>query len=280
MKKIFIMILIGLINLILIFGCSRKSPEEIAKVTLSVASFARPKEDPGYKALQKTFFQFEKENPGIKIKEIQISTKPVSRYIQKLLTMMAGGVAPDVLRISTDSTQDLLKKGALRPLDDFLKKSKRIKEEDFFPVTLFGYKFDGEVFGKGPIYGFPTDFSPFTLLFYNKKLFDEAGISYPTKSLSWEEFLKLAEKLTKRDEKGRIMQYGVYDIDPYVLIYQNGGRVFSEDGKRCLLDSPEAIEAIQFKTDLSTKYHVAPSYGDKQQGNRDIMFRTGCQCAP
>ncbi|MCD6219049.1 sugar ABC transporter substrate-binding protein, partial [Candidatus Calescamantes bacterium] len=165
----------------------------------------------------------------------------------------------------------------LMPLDSFIEKSEVLKLEDFFPQVLWKYRFDEKTktIGKGSIYGFGTDWSPDYTLFFNKDMFDEAGIKYPTESLSWEEFREIAKKLTVR--KGRKKQFGclLWSGDIPLLVYQNGGRVFSEDGKRCLLDSPEAIEAFKFLVDLRVKDKVIPSYSELQETDRLQLFQTG-----
>jgi multiple sugar transport system substrate-binding protein len=101
------------------------------------------------------------------------------------------------------------------------------------------------------------------VIYYNKSLFDEAGISYPKDDWNWDDFLKAAQKLTKRDATGRMIQYGF--LDEWTIweawVFSNGGAIVDDvkHPTKCLLDSKEAIEAVQFRADLSGKYGVAPS---------------------
>ena len=109
-------------------------------------------------------------------------------------------------------------------------------------------------------------------------MFDAAGLPYPPAKVedawSWEEFIDVAKKLTidangkKPGEEGfdkdNIVQYGCV-VDNWtwqleVWAHSNGGRWFSEDGTECLINSPEAIEAIQKVADLTLVENVQPLY--------------------
>ena len=170
----------------------------------------------------------------------------------------------------------MLSKGVLLNLEPYLEKSQLVGVEDFFPQTVEPYRWDGKHFGQGPIYGLCKDWSPDFLIFYNKNLFDEAGIPYPDGSWTRAEFVEIARRLTKRDEQGRIIQFGVYNnANPEQWIWQSGGRIFSADRMRVLLESPEVIEALQFAADLSTRWHVAPGYAEQAQSPVNVMFETG-----
>jgi len=55
-------------------------------------------------------------------------------------------------------------------------------------------------------------------------------------------------------------------------VYQNGGRIFSEDGKNCLLNSPEALEAAQFLIALDLQHKVIPSISEIQDTSTQDLF--------
>ncbi|HEX2998774.1 MAG TPA: sugar ABC transporter substrate-binding protein [Armatimonadota bacterium] len=110
------------------------------------------------------------------------------------------------------------------------------------------------------IYGFPNNASV-NALWYNKDVFDKAGIPYPKGPWTWQQFIPLAQRLTVRDSNGRVKQYGLlcdwYNWQQFIL--QWGGKIYSEDGTRCTIDSPQAIAGVQFLHDMIYKYHVMPS---------------------
>jgi ABC-type glycerol-3-phosphate transport system substrate-binding protein len=113
----------------------------------------------------------------------------------------------------------------------------------------------------GRVYGFATNASA-DAVWINKDIFDACGVPYPSGPMKWEEFLPLAQKLTVRDEDGKVIHYGFLCDWAYQwqhFIAQWGASVYSEDGTRCTTDSPEFIAAIQFMYDLIYKYKVQPS---------------------
>jgi len=122
------------------------------------------------------------------------------------------------------------------------------------------------VFYEGRAYGFPANVSV-DVLWFNKDVFDRLGVPYPTnRPWTWEEFIPLAQKLTVREDNGRIRHFGLC-FDTWVwklFLHQWGGRVYSPDGTRCTLDSPEAIAAMQFTQDLIYRYKVMPSPADEE----------------
>lgn len=217
--------------------------------------------------------KFERENPDIRVKFVYV---PSSNYEPVLLTMMAGGSAPDVFYIAPSMLSDMLSKHVLLQLDTYIAGSKLVKLEDYFPQTIVPYRWDGEHFGKGGLYGICKDWSPDCLVYYNKSLFRKAGIPYPDGSWTRDEFVNIAKKLTVRDANGRTVQFGVYNNSPLEQwVWESGGKFFSSDGTKCQLESPEVLKAAQFAADLSNKWHVAPDYGEAQQGATDVMFETG-----
>jgi hypothetical protein len=98
-------------------------------------------------------------------------------------------------------------------------------------------------------------------LWFHKDLFDEAGLPYPEGPWTWDEFIPLAKKLMVRDERGRVKRFGMMFEwwNWRHFMHQWGGRVYTEDGTRCILDCPGTVGAIQFMQDLIYKHRIAPS---------------------
>jgi multiple sugar transport system substrate-binding protein len=113
---------------------------------------------------------------------------------------------------------------------------------------------------EGRVYGFPADVCA-DAIWFSKDLFDAAGEPYPKAPWTWDEFIQAAQRLTLRDSRGRIKQFGFLCDWWYwqQFVAQWGGRIYSPDGTRCVVDSPEAIAAVQFMHDLMYKYHVMPT---------------------
>jgi multiple sugar transport system substrate-binding protein len=101
-------------------------------------------------------------------------------------------------------------------------------------------------------------------------MFDEASVPYPATEWTWEQFLDACTKMTKAGQWGFLLPGFDWTIDAWLST--NKARFISEDGLKCLLDSAEAIETVQFLADLRNKSHVSPTPGEAG----DIpLFETG-----
>ncbi len=136
-----------------------------------------------YYAAQKE--AFEASHPGITIEYVDVASQ---EYGTKAGTMLAGDDTSDIFMIKT--VPDLMnwnKAGYAEPLNTYI-------ERDGYDLSGFvgmetGYAYDG-VQAALP---FRSDF---WVLFYNKTLFDEAGVDYPTNDMTWEQYKDLAIKMT------------------------------------------------------------------------------------
>jgi len=220
----------------------------------------------------------EKENPNIRFKYLQTA----GDYNTKVSTMIAGGTPPDLLFVYWTSAAMWAEKGAIVSLNNFLEKEKVFNIDDLIPSQVKTYTYKGNLMAV-PYCVFPW------LLYYNKDEFDKVGLAYPDASWSWrKEFLDAAKKLTQDlngDGKTDIFGYiqGMWFNRMYNVILGGGGDYFSPDGKKCILDQPEAYEGIQFITDLIHKYHVMPTLAQMEgesfrlffQGGRAAMYYSG-----
>jgi multiple sugar transport system substrate-binding protein len=211
--------------------------------------------------------QFEEQNPTI---TIQWENTPWAEYWTKLQTEVAGGTTPDVVGMVSMYSQQYIRQGTLLPLNQYIEREPDVEVDDFWPLIMQAYTWEGER------YCFPYDLSTL-LLMYNKKLFDEAGLEYPTSEWTWDEFLAACQALTKdTDGDGNVDQFGWllpnFDWTIDVPLSTNSARWIAEDGTKCLMDTPEAIETVQWLADLRNVHHVVPTIAE--QG--DIpLFETG-----
>ncbi|MFB3896017.1 MAG: ABC transporter substrate-binding protein [bacterium] len=257
MKKYLVgfIILCLLSGLVFIMSCSTQQPPS---PTGQKITYLRWMVD-GNPIRKEQMAAFEKSNPDIKIKPDYPGINVTAE--QKALTQIVGGEPPDVFTVyGTNFFRVLSEKSALLDLTPYIKKD-NIDMTDFWPqLKPFIY---GD---NGKIYGLPDNMTDL-VVFYNKRLFQEAGIPFPKDGWTLDEMLDIAKKLTKRDSKtGRVMQYGIYywkEVQP--IIWQFGGRLYSDDGKRCTFDSPECLAAIEFVNDLQMKYHVMPTLAEENQ---------------
>jgi multiple sugar transport system substrate-binding protein len=191
------------------------------------------------------------------------------------LTQLAAKAAPDIMQVGDDAVPSFVTKNAFVPLDDFIK-SNNFDTSIYLPGLLEPGKYDGKQ------YLLPKDYTPLGV-YYNKKLFDEAGIPYPKDGWTWDEFLSTAQKLTKKDASGKVTQWGIQLPGPWTTGFEYwvaaaGGSLISKDGKNFIgyMDSPEVARAVQFYADLYNKDNVAPQPADMNSfGGGNSEFANG-----
>ncbi|MGG1634241.1 ABC transporter substrate-binding protein [Paenibacillus sp. NRS-1760] len=207
--------------------------------------------------------EFEKSHPNIKV-EI------VSADYNKLMAMMAAGNGPDIIR--TNSVTELpgyVLKGMALDLTTNFNQSSVFKTDDFLPVVnQFKYDTVTGLHGTGSLYGFPKDWSPDYTIYYNKKMFEAAGVPLPssTEAMTWEELVELGQKLTVKNGK-KVSQYGLVYFNGGTVanqdllnlqLLQQGGSMFSSDFSTADLSTPQMKDLLQFWVDTA-KSGVGPS---------------------
>ena len=241
-----------LISLIPFLSSCEKKPVESkagSAVEVKVAFWGSPEE---IDIVTKSMEGWQKEHSEI---QVRFEHTPYSGYDSKILTRVAGGAAPDVIAAEANYFVTFATRGVFLGLNQFIKQDANFKLDDFFGSIIDRFTVDGEV------YAIPRDVAPFACVFYNKDLFDQAGLPYPTDDWTWDEMLELAKKLTKRDTSGRITQYGFYGWAWQNFIYGNGGDLVDNVKlpTKTLMDDPKSIEGLQFYSDLINKYEVMPT---------------------
>ncbi|MFT4234680.1 MAG: sugar ABC transporter substrate-binding protein [Microbacterium sp.] len=187
-------------------------------------------------AMQEIADAFTAEHPNITI-DIQVT--PNKEYWTKLQTAASGGAAPDVFWMNGPNFQLYASNGQLAPLDDT-----GIDTADYPEGLVDLYTYDGE------LYGAPKDFDT-VALWYNKELFDAAGVDYPQAGWTWDDMKEAAAALTDpaKDQYGiAAAQYGQEYY--YNSVVQAGGEVISADGTKSGWGTPEALAGIQIWLDL------------------------------
>jgi multiple sugar transport system substrate-binding protein len=234
-------------------------------------------------AIEQMVAAFETANPDVDVEPIHI---PYEEYIAQVTAMMQNGEAPDVGYLISLQAPLWAEEGKLLDLTDLIQNDPQLS------TTLLASRY---YYAPGRVAGVNTAVEA-TLLFYNKALFDQAGVPYPpadpSKAWAWDQFVEAAQKLTS-DVNGKhpgqegfdpeqIATYGVaFDKTYegwtfYPFIFSNGGQLVNEDGTRLLLDSPEATEAMQKLADLMWVQHVAPTpMQDQNLPGYVTMLQTG-----
>lgn len=246
----------------------RPPVDEVQKgvVTVELCVWGMPFENALYTDLY--IPEFERTNPGIKVKFHHFED-----YGNRLRLSMAGGIAPDVMRMSLDSGPAYIRKGTNLALDKYIDGPDGIDRKDFIPILWDGLQYEGKT------YGLPQDIN-IVGLYFNRDLFDRAGLKYPDETWTWEDLKSASEKLTQDTDKdgrpeviGLHMGWGGGAFRPF--LYQAGGQIWNEDKTRTVIDSPEAVRALTYYKSLMTTYTLAKS--DSQRGGLgpDKFFEAG-----
>jgi len=220
---------------------------------------------------------FEEEHPNIKINTTWV---PPENYYDKLKVRIASGNAPDLMRIVIEQYQDLADRGAFLDIQPYVDKDVESNPEfasqmdDYFNILIDALEYNDS------LYGLPGDWNN-AIIFYNKDLFDEAGVEYPRADWTVEEFLAAARELTKDNNgDGKTDQYGYlvtgdwFDcIAPW--IYTFDGSILNEDWSKAEINSPKSVEGIKFINDLVNKYEVSPPPAVMKQFGGSQFFMTG-----
>ncbi len=203
--------------------------------------------------VHKLIAKFESQNPGVKIELTAMAPKD---YWTKIRIAASTKKLPDVFNMSSGYLEEWAQKGFLKDLTDYVNK-------DIDPNKYFINLFDAgkAISGTDKYYAVPFALVT-TVLFFNKDMFDEAGLEYPNSNWTWDDFLKAAKALTKdKDGDGKIDQWGYWfygryaNIEPW--IYRNSGYLINRKKMR-FEPNENAMDAIKFLISLVKEHKVAP----------------------
>ena len=200
---------------------------------------------------------FEKDNPGIKLRPIYSGT--YLDTIAKALTAVKSGEPPVMSILLSTDMFTLIDEEAIVPFDPLIKTADdQAWLKSFYPAFMENSQTGGKT------WGIPFQRSTI-VLYYNKEMFKEAGLDPNKPPATWAEMTAAAEKLTKRDASGKVTQWGVQIPSsgfPYWLFQglaiENGAQLMNPAGTQTFYDTPEVIGALQYWLDLINKYKVHP----------------------
>lgn len=279
-RKVFVIAL----GLVLVFaGCGQGAPQAPAATSASPSAgsaaaggaisfmvFGDPAEKAAYETLVAAFKQ---RQPQIDVQLMHIPSQ--GDYVTRLGADLAAGTPADVVLINYRRYASFAAKGVLEPLGPYLANSSLIKESEFYPEAIKPF------YWNGTLTCIPQNVSSL-VVYYNKKLFDQAGVAYPKAGWTWDDFLKAAQALTRdTNGDGTIEQYGlgteVEAIRMAPFVWQNGGELVDNADKptRLVLDTPAATAAMQWFVDLQVKHHVVPNATQEQAEDSESRFLNG-----
>ncbi|MCO5731216.1 extracellular solute-binding protein [Rhizobium sp. SSA_523] len=224
--------------------------------------------DTRVKAMDQLIAEFQKANPDITVKQV---TFPYADYQTRVIAANMSGNGPDVMQLFYGWLDKFVAGGILQPLPQDAFPHAKI-ESEFFPIVS-AMKREGEY------YGLPTAVRSLAL-FYNKKLFSEAGLDPNKPPQTLEEFVAAGEKIAKRDDAGNLVVAGsTLDMAGQdhqwwreVLIRQYGGVPYTEDDTKVAYDSEAGAKALAFYTSLQLEKKIGQA-GFMDEGQ--AAFRGG-----
>ena len=213
--------------------------------------------------------QFERENPDIRVRFHHYESYP-----NRILMLRAGGMAPDVMRQNIEFGAQYVRRGMNLPLDRYIDGADGIDRSDFIPLTWEALRY------RGATYGVPQDVN-IRGLYFNKELFDAAGVPYPDSSWTWKELKEAADRIAdprhnggKRDVAGLVTVFRGTDWLPFY--YQDWGRVWVDPEKtRLSLDTPEAAESLTFFRDLAGSFSMNQASSERGGLGPYTFFQNG-----
>jgi multiple sugar transport system substrate-binding protein len=180
---------------------------------------------------------FERVTPGVRL---TVRLLPWAGWDRTITEGLESDNGPDAILLVPDQIPRFASRGMLAPVDAVLRDVGHL----FQPSAMTAVTRDGAIFAA-PIY------QTVTTTIYNKRLLAEAGVSMPP--TSWDEIKAAAPKLRRRGVA--VLDYSASDhaslnLNFYPLLWQAGGRVFTEGGDQVAFNSPEGLEALSFLVGL------------------------------
>ncbi|MFI2642075.1 ABC transporter substrate-binding protein [Streptomyces sp. NPDC018610] len=211
------------------------------------------------KVLQPELDKFEKQT-GIKVK---LEVVPWGDLLNRILTATTSGQGPDVLNIGNTWSASLQATGALLPWD--AKNFDKIGGKDRFVDSALG---STGVQGKDPA-AVPL-YSMAYALYYNKKIFADAGIAKPP--ATWDELVADGKKIQAKGKQaigteGSNLSENIHQV--FVLAKQHGADFFSADGKPDFANDG-AVAAVKQYVDLMAKDKVIPASNAEYSQNQSL----------
>lgn len=199
--------------------------------------------------------------------ELDFQPLPINGYLDKFTSSAIGGNPPDVIDLDATWVSTVAAQGLLQPLTDV---AEQISVEDISPAIWAAGNYDGVP------YAIPNRSST-EVWYYNKTVFDKAGVEYPTPDWTHDDLVEIAQKLTISGE-----QFGIgLPADPSdpsnvltVLaptLWHFGGDFLNEDRTAAAINTPESVMAITYWSDFYLKYKASPEGTPNFSTSRDLF---------
>lgn len=275
-KKIFALLFIFSIILTAFSGCSGGGSAAPSQGAGSAASGGAEKEshdpvtlsmwiwdDAQAPAMNNMAKAFTEKYPWITVEVTSVAG--VDEFNMKMQSVMGTPDAPDVFWINFNLSKEYIPKGFVQDLTDYIEKDESVDISKLNAGITKAYTVDGK------LYAIPKDIDSFAV-YFNKGLFDAAGVAYPDGSWNIEQFAETAKKVTTKETMG--WTNSTSDRVYYNFMISNGGKIYSDDGKEALVNSPECVQAVQVLFDM-VKNGYAYNGAQLEEVSDTVAFTSG-----
>lgn len=236
-------------------------PEPVEPVSITYFTFSAAPDH--LEHLDQMIQLFEQAHPEI---NVEVETAPWAEYFTKLQTLIAGGQAPDVFELNYENFVSFAAKGVLSNLDPLASADESYDANVFYPRAYGAFNYNGMQLGL------PETFST-VVLFYNKDLFDAAGLSYPSEDWTWTEAVAAGKELTTDEVWGLYSPIQFWEF--YKKAAQNNCNFFNEDQTEATINAPECVQALETMVNFVTEEAVMPSDADMGGVSDGDLFKSG-----
>ena len=214
---------------------------------------------------------FQRDFPNVTVEQISGGGN-LPAVIEKLTTVAAADQPIDLVGTRHDVLGQYVQAGFVRDLGPFLKRDTGVKLTDHLPSAVEMLSF------KGKQYALPIGLST-TAIAYNVDLFTKVGLKPPDPNWDWKTFLETAQKLTSRQADAPT--WGAHLLasssEIFNWIWMNGGEPFTpkEEPTKASFKQAETVEAVQWFTDLTTRYTVKAPFDTPDGKGANGKFAEG-----
>ena len=213
---------------------------------------------------QQKFDLYMEEHPNVTIKPVDIGTE----RFQKLMTLIGSGTAPDIIYIN-EWCYSLAYRDVLLPLDSYIEADTEFDLADYPESLLVPLRYEDQ------LYAMPQEVSPY-VIYYNKDMFEAAGLELPTDDWTMDDFYAAAKALTNPDKNVYGYRHPGAWADQILNWFSLSGVEFDTSGTEVTgLDTPEALSALEFLYNLVVVDKLSPNPAalTAMGKSADAMFR-------
>ncbi|HHV55503.1 MAG TPA: extracellular solute-binding protein [Firmicutes bacterium] len=199
--------------------------------------------------IQQLAEEFNKRNPDVQVK---VQIYELGEFVTKITTALATNLGPDTFQVRSGEVRVFQAAGALQPLDEKQITAEQI-EQEFVPAPLYHFKHGGKY------YALPVD-AQTVVLFYNTKVFEEAGLDSRRPPQTWDQVVEYAKKLVKIDAAGQMRIQGAatggYGPVLATFMIQAGASLWNKEKDLPDFTGPAVEKGFQFALDLVMRHKV------------------------